>query len=136
MRGCIALQQLRKTGDADLFFARTASRLRPRARAAPYVWRLDLAAAKCRLRAHDAVADRTDAIRSSIRSRSTSQYFNADKRSLSGWSLRRASSGAATLAESFAVFCSFRRALLRRHLPRLDLAPSVTIVSLFCPLPV
>ncbi len=57
--------------------------------------------------------------RSSIRSRSTSQYLSAESRSLSCSSQRRDSSGSSVFGpESFAVRCSLRLDFARRHLPR------------------
>ena len=70
--------------------------------------------------------------RSSIKSRSTSQYLSADKRSLSRESRLRASFGAVVVCpESFTAFWSLRRAFARRHFPRLGRAPPVTIVASF-----
>jgi hypothetical protein len=64
-------------------------------------------------------ADLLVARRSSIRSRSTSQYLSAESRSLSGWSQRRDLSGSSVLGPgSLAVRCSLRLDFARRHLPR------------------
>lgn len=74
-------------------------------------------------------ADLLVARRSSIRSRSTSQYLSAESRSLSCWSQRRDSSGSSVFGpESFAARCSLRLDFALRHLPRRRLAAPVTIV--------
>jgi hypothetical protein len=68
---------------------------------------------------YEAVAADLASRRSSIRSRSTSQYLSAESRSLSGWSQRRDSSGLSVFGpESFAARCSLRLDFARRHLPR------------------
>ena len=77
-------------------------------------------------------ADLLVARRSSIRSRSTSQYLSAESRSLSCWSQPRDSSGSSVFGpESFAARCSLRLDFARRHLPRRRLAAPVTIVPSF-----
>jgi len=77
-------------------------------------------------------ADLLVARRSSIRSRSTSQYLSAESRSLSCWSQLRDSSGSSVFSpESFAARCSLRLDFARRHLPRRRLAAPVTIVPSF-----
>ena len=77
-------------------------------------------------------ADLLVARRSSIRSRSTSQYLSAESRSLSCWSQPRDSSGSSVFGpESFAAGCSLRLDFARRHLPRRRLAAPVTIVPSF-----
>jgi hypothetical protein len=77
-------------------------------------------------------ADLLVARRSSIRSRSTSQYVSAESRSLSCWSELRDSSGSSVFGpESFAARCSLRLDFARRHLPRRRLAAPVTIVPSF-----
>ena len=77
-------------------------------------------------------ADLLVARRSSIRSRSTSQYLSAESRSLSCSSQRRDSSGSSVFGpESFAARCSLRLDFARRHLPRRRLAAPVTIVPSF-----
>src|SRR6266550_1885849 len=78
-------------------------------------------------------ADLLVARRSSIRSRSTSQYLSAESRSLSYSSQRRDSSGSSVFGpESFAARCSLRVDFARRHLPRRRLAAPVTIVPSLC----
>jgi hypothetical protein len=70
--------------------------------------------------------------RSSIRSRSTSQYLRAESRSLSCWSQRRDSSWSSVFGpRSLAARCSLRLDFARRHLPRRRLAAPVTIVPSF-----
>lgn len=79
-------------------------------------------------------ADLLVAKRSSIRSRSTSQYLSAESRSLSCWSQRRDSSGSSVFGpESFAARCSLRLDFARRHLPRRRLPAPITIVPSFVP---
>ena len=75
-------------------------------------------------------ADLLVARRSSIRSRSTSQYFSAESRSLSCWSQPGGSSGSGLFGpESFSARCSLPLDFARRHLPRRRLPAPVTIVS-------
>jgi hypothetical protein len=71
--------------------------------------------------------------RSSIRSRSTSQYLSAESRSLSGGSACRDSSRSVAFVcpKSFAALSSLRLDLALPHLPRLGRPPPVTIVSSF-----
>ena|SRR5438067_7116287 len=77
-------------------------------------------------------ADLLVARRSSIRSRSTSQYLSAESRSLSCSSQQRDSSGSSVFGpESFAARCSLRLDFALRHLPRRRLAAPVTIVPSF-----
>ena len=77
-------------------------------------------------------ADLLVARRSSIRSRSTSQYLSAESRSLSCSSQRRDSSGSSVFGpESFVARCSLRLDFALRHLPRRRLAAPVTIVPPF-----
>jgi hypothetical protein len=73
-------------------------------------------------------ADLLVARRSSIKSRSTSQYLSAESRSLSCWSPRDSSGSSVFGPESFAARCSLRVDFARRHLPRRCLAAPVTIV--------
>ena len=77
-------------------------------------------------------ADLLVARRSSIRSRSTSQYLSAESRSMSCSSQPRDSSGSTVFGPgSFAARCSWRLDFARRHLPRRRLAAPVTIVPSF-----
>jgi len=81
-----------------------------------------------------AVADLV-ARRSSIRSRSTSQYLSAERSSLSGWSFRRDSSMAlASRSGSFVALSSLRLDFTLRHPPRRRRAAPVTTVCVFCSL--
>ena len=80
-------------------------------------------------------ADLLVARRSSIRSRSTSQYLSAESRSLSCSSQRRDSSGSSVFGpESFAARCSLRLDFARRHLPRRPRgAAPIMFFYLLCP---
>lgn len=77
-------------------------------------------------------ADLLVARRSSIRSRSTSQYLSAESRSLSCWSHPGDSSGSGLFGpESFAARCSLRLDFARRHPPRRRLPAPVTMFRSF-----
>ena len=77
-------------------------------------------------------ADLVASRRSSIRSRSTSQYLSAESRSLSGWSIRRDSSMVpVSCSRSFAALSSLRLDFVLRHRPRRRRPAPVTIVSSF-----